>query len=794
MSNEENKLYNTTPSFKVNGRMFPLWLLKNFKKYILPEIVMEEGKDSCNITTEKKKSLRAFQEFATKYLSYYNDLLLYVGTGGGKTITTIAIYNTLYNRNSDWNIFLLVKASLRKDPWEKDIEGWLEKDDYQNRLDNIKYINYDSPYADKTFREVINQSDSSKKNFYIIDEAHNFIRNVYSNKTENKGKGRAIEIYNHIIQDKKTNRDTRVLLLSATPAINKPYELALLFNMLRPDIFKMNEITFEQYFVETKGGIPTIHPQTKNTFQRRIMGLVSYYIGATPDLYAKKNIHFIDVPMDRYQNEVYDFWDEKETKRLAELSRSKQGKRKIKMQKLYTRYAANFTYPNIDNDVSGITRPQASNFKLSTATLQELLKLTDKERNKTTSQNYQKYIAQINIFTQRTDEYFGQKHSLDKKNNYTIKDDMEEFKKYETYEEYSKKTKQQSLLLKELIKCSNKYVNIIFNILKSKGPTLLYTNNVIAEGFDMLRVYLKYFGFGYYTDPDAKDYFKYGEFRNGISKEDREKVTKINNTPENKHGKDIKLLMFSPAGAEGINLKNMRQVHITEPYYNETRIIQMMGRAIRYRSHCDLPVKERIVDVFRYRSLKNPIKVVTIEDRINKTAYKKQVKIEDPDQLLSIDHRVENDARSKDNLITSFLDAVKEVAIDCELYKNHNMFETKYKCFKFNETSYFDQNIGPAYREDIEDDLKYNNGSNSSNSLTVKIRVTKIMGVVENSKDQTSEPYWYDPTPSHNVVYDYELHYPVGRIKKDDKGVPIKLDKDTYIIDAIMIPEISDKK
>ena len=33
-------------------------------------------------------------------------------------------------------------------------------------------------------------------------------------------------------------------------------------------------------------------------------------------------------------------------------------------------------------------------------------------------------------------------------------------------------------------------------------------------------------------------------------------------------------MMISPAGAEGINLNNVRQVHILEPYWNEVRIEQ----------------------------------------------------------------------------------------------------------------------------------------------------------------------------------------------------------------------------
>ena len=54
---------------------------------------------------------------------------------------------------------------------------------------------------------------------------------------------------------------------------------------------------------------------------------------------------------------------------------------------------------------------------------------------------------------------------------------------------------------------------------------------------------------------------------------------------ENKNGKNIKLLLFSAASAEGINLFHIRQVHILEPFWNEARIEQVIGRAIRFCSH-----------------------------------------------------------------------------------------------------------------------------------------------------------------------------------------------------------------
>ena len=70
-----------------------------------------------------------------------------------------------------------------------------------------------------------------KKNIYIIDEAHNFIKNVYNNITNKAGK-RAQVIYDYIVQEKKDNDSTRVIMVSATPAVNTPFELALIFNLL----------------------------------------------------------------------------------------------------------------------------------------------------------------------------------------------------------------------------------------------------------------------------------------------------------------------------------------------------------------------------------------------------------------------------------------------------------------------------------------------------------------------------------------------------------------------------------
>ena len=71
--------------------------------------------------------------------------------------------------------------------------------------------------------DAVKNADTSKKNLYIIEEAHNFIRNVYSNISSKVGK-RAQIIYDYIIQDKRENDGVRVVLLTATPTVNKPFE------------------------------------------------------------------------------------------------------------------------------------------------------------------------------------------------------------------------------------------------------------------------------------------------------------------------------------------------------------------------------------------------------------------------------------------------------------------------------------------------------------------------------------------------------------------------------------------
>jgi len=72
---------------------------------------------------------------------------------------------------------------------------------------------------------------------------------------------------------------------------------------------------------------------------------------------------------------------------------------------------------------------------------------------------------------------------------------------------------------------------------------------------------------------------------------------------DNKVGELCRVFCITSAGAEGLSLRNVRAVHIMEPYWNEVRLKQVKGRAIRIGSHLDLPQDQRDVSIYTYISV-----------------------------------------------------------------------------------------------------------------------------------------------------------------------------------------------
>ena len=752
----------------INGKYFPSWVLMNFKKYKLPEVFVDKNKDPCDFS-KVKKEVNKYQAFVGQFLNYrspFRDILIYHGLGSGKTVSAINLYNVLYNYTPKWNVFLLIPARLRNDPWMKDLNEWLAN---KNQMDSIKFIHYDSPFADRDFLEVVKKADSSRENIFIIEECHNFIRNVYNNISTKKGK-RAQVVYDYIQQEKKDNDRTRIVLLSATPVVNNPYEFALIYNLMRPGAFPTSEAIFNQVYISSTN-FASLNESKKNQFQRRIMGLTSYYIGATPDKFARSTTNYKDIVMDDYQEEVYNYFEEIEEKKeklLKRLSRGGMGN-DMSTYASYTRQACNFVFPNINGEINGEKRPRPGQFRIKDKEAVTIEEGKDEKKilEYKSKEVVQEYVKATKRFINETINFFKNIHRKDKDEKHTLNDDVKNF--FNKYNKSFKKlvaSPKKSNLFNMLYRCSPKMLYIIFNILKSPGSTLVYSNYVEMEGLQMFKVYLQFFGFIEFDDKvskrdKSKDGFRYCEFHGGISKEQREINRRTFNTKDNNYGKLIKIIMISPAGAEGITLNNCRQVHIMEPFWNEARIKQVIGRAVRQCVHTDLPLDERTVDVFRYKVVRKSRK---------ETADEKMEKI----------------ARKKDNLLLSFDEAVKETAVDCELFKNHNMMGTKYSCFKFNQDSQFDKNVGPAYNKNYDFDSKMDNGSNALDSVKMRIKVKKVK-VVKAIDDKTySDVMNARMNEKDGVVYDYDSDFPIGRVNKDDNGQFKQLDKGTFIVENVV--------
>jgi hypothetical protein len=165
-------------------------------------------------------------------------------------------------------------------------------------------------------------------------------------------------------------------------------------------------------------------------FQRRILGLTSFYIGETPDLYAKKRILVKEVMMSEYQEEVYNAFEfiERQMELRRMQNRSEEGSFNS-----YTRQSAIFVFPFINDKINGEKRPRPNQFRLKDIDANKIAEgktdefmasLKDKDEI-TGAELYQKTLQD---FLLSTDKYFMLKHAEDIKNKHTIYDDIKIFK------------------------------------------------------------------------------------------------------------------------------------------------------------------------------------------------------------------------------------------------------------------------------------------------------------------------------------------------------------------------------
>ena len=129
-----------------------------------------------------------------------------------------------------------------------------------------------------------------------------------------------------------------------------------------------------------------------------------------------------------------------------------------------------------------------------------------------------------------------------------------------------------------------------------------------------------------------------------------ERILDTFNSPENKHGQLIRVVIGSQIIGEGKSLRNVRRILILTPHWNMSETEQAIARGIRAFSHDDLLKQDQNVHVYRL------------------VAW--------TPQLECIDLRMYKVSEDKDRLIKPLERICKESAVDCALNIKRNQLES----------------------------------------------------------------------------------------------------------------------
>ena len=580
-----------------------------------------------------------------------------------------------------------------------------------------------------------------------------------------------------------------------------------------------NSKDFLEKFVE----LDSSEMKSKNVFQKRILGLTSYFKGANDGLYPRfipsehdPVYHIEHVPMSQYQFGIYEKIRDDESKQEKQSRKMRAKQQNMNAQELFStpstyriasRQCCNFAFP----DPPG--RPRKNEDELIGYEVEEKeqdenprkRKLKgggddddedvedddeDVEENDEDVEDDDEDVEDDDEDVEENDEDVEEKdEDVEEKEDEDedkiqvldniVLHDIENLDEIETPKEEGEEPKVQkrtepkkdnlkriSEVLGELrarkeeifspsgLKMySPKFLRLLQNIQdeENKGLHLIYSQFRTLEGIALIKETLQANGYAEFRiqkisgsndwevveQPEDKGKPKFA-LHTGTESDEEKKIllnvynSKCDQSPssivskfreeniENNHmGQAIKLLMITSSGAEGINLKNTRFVHIVEPYWNMVRPQQVIGRARRICSHQDLPEELRTVKVYLYMSV--------IPDEIKESDKHKNLRLRDVSRLsnkmsdtiddttmlgrylrqldntvgvVTTDQQLFERALQKDQVNSQILNAVKESAMDCSLYENK---DENLACYSFGQVRTNAFSTHPEIQKDIDE-------------------------------------------------------------------------------------------
>ena len=351
------------------------------------------------------------------------------------------------------------------------------------------------------------------------------------------------------------------------------------------------------------------------------------------------------------------------------------------------------------------------------------------------------------------------------------------------------------LIPEELATYSPKFLHLLHNILDKQhvGLHLVYSQFRTLEGIGIIKLILETNGFSQFKikqsslgdwtidmTPEEQERPCFALYTGTETPEEKEIIRNIfnskwKNVPKsiteqlstrftnNMYGEVIKILMITASGAEGINLRNVRYVHITEPYWHPVRTEQIIGRARRICSHVDLPEELRTVDVFLYIMRFTARQMATDNDESLNIRMLDKSKT-DGTTPMSTDQSLYEISNIKERITRQILTAVKESSFDCMIHANASAKE-RLQCYTFGmgvgeETLAYQPNIATE-----EDD--------KTKKLNKQTKTLALRKLVVSGKE-------YAEDPETHIIYDLEL-YKMGNLVERGRRTILPADPRTGV-------------
>lgn len=584
------------------------------------------------------------QIFIRNYLSpytHYDGILLFHGVGVGKTCAAVTLAESHKKNALSYNkkIIVILDKSV-KENFINTIHRILEIKDNkivgENQCTGDTYKNY-SIYDNlqdkikkrkKLLKKYYNIYTYGKFTNFIIKNRFNFemLKELFSdtviivdevhNLREHDSED--IKRYDALRTALFHAKNSRLVLLSATPMFDQPQEIVSLANLFICNNLTDNETVTDIY---VNNELTDTGMKYYKKYENQIDTLLHFIYNKKINIekVVDKRLQQIIINLFTIQKNIIN--DDDVFTKNGELKNKKLLIQKLKGYVSYVKGDNKVTFPE------KIFPTSSKDFKIFNK-----IKIIDVNMSKQHLIRYKEEISKNKVDINR----IRQLSNINFIDSYNIED----FKN-------------------KNISPSTKYNTIVTNIKSSEGLVFIYSE-YIEYGLNVIQKLLEYNGYSKYKSSKSKN--SYTLLKGDSDIETRNNILKVFNSPENKNGEIIKILIGSKIFKEGISLMNVRQIHIVEPWHNLSRIEQVIGRGVRNCSHINLPKSKRNISIFLYASTFNNMSIMNIIDKT----------FSEVKDYVSYDMYAYLKSEDKQKKIDEVIKLLRSIAIDCIAHKDYN--------------------------------------------------------------------------------------------------------------------------